>query len=68
MFFFFKPRADDYTTKQLSLGPAKDYLTTMYPAWEQFLLLENVLTNPVIFSPVQFSGSVLSDSMQPHGL
>ena len=26
----------------------KDYVTTTSPAWGQFLLLENLLTNPVI--------------------
>ena len=26
----------------------KDYITTMYPAWGQFLLPENLLANPVI--------------------
>ena len=26
----------------------KDYITTMYPAWVQFLLPKNLLTNPVI--------------------
>ena len=26
----------------------KDYIATMYPAWGQFLLLENLLANPVI--------------------
>ena len=30
--FFFKPGANDYTTKQLSLN-SKDYITTMHPAW-----------------------------------
>ena len=28
---------------------SKDYITTMYSAWRQFLLPENLLTNPVIF-------------------
>ena len=27
---------------------ARDYITTMYPAWGQFLLPENLLTNPYI--------------------
>ena len=35
----------------------KDYMTTMYPAWEKFLLSENLGTNPdileCIFSSVQ---------------
>ena len=31
LFFPFKPRADDYTTKQLKLC-IKDYIVTMYPA------------------------------------
>ena len=26
----------------------KDYKTAMYPAWGQFLLPENFLTNPII--------------------
>ena len=26
----------------------KDYITTMYPAWRQFLLSKNLLANPVI--------------------
>ena len=26
----------------------KDYITTMYPAWGQFLLPENLMANPVI--------------------
>ena len=39
----------------------RDYITTMYPAWGQFLLPENFL-----FSSVQFSLSVLSDSLRPH--
>ena len=28
---------------------SKDYVTIMYPAWGQFLLPENLLTNPIIF-------------------
>ena len=27
---------------------SKDYITTVYPAWGQILLLENLLTNPAI--------------------
>ena len=42
---------------------SRDYITTMYPAWGQFLLPENFL-----FSSVQFSLSVLSDSLWPHEL
>ena len=30
----------------------KDYITTMYPAWGQFLLPENLLTNPDILKCV----------------
>ena len=40
----------------------------MCPAWPQCLLLENFQTNPIIFSSVQISGSVLCDSLQPDGL
>ena len=36
----------NYTT-QFKLC-TRDYTTIMYPAWGQFLLLENLLTNPVI--------------------
>jgi len=34
-------------TTQFKLS-TKDYKTTMYPAWGQFLLPENLLANPVI--------------------
>ena len=37
----------------------KDYIRTMYPAWGQFLLS---------VSAVQYSPSVMSNSLQPHGL
>ena len=46
----------------------KDYITAMYPAWGQFLLPENLLINSVFFSSVQFSPSVMSDSVWHHGL
>ena len=44
-------------TTQLKLC-TKDYIITMYPAWGQFLLLENLLTNPVILKCIlwQWSG------------
>ena len=34
-------------TTQFKL-PTMDYITTMYPAWGQFILPENLLTNPDI--------------------
>ena len=37
----------NYTT-QFKLC-TRDYIITMYPAWGQFLLPENLLANPVIF-------------------
>ena len=43
-FFFFKPGTDDYTI-QFKLC-TRDYITTMYPAWGQFLLPENLVINP----------------------
>ena len=32
----------------------RDYITTMYPAWGQFLLPENLLTNPDILKCVSW--------------
>ena len=48
--FFFSIKMELVITQQTNQIKlyAKDYLTTMYPAWGQFLLLENILTNPVI--------------------
>ena len=49
---------------------SKDYITTVYSAWGQFLL-ENLLANPVILKcihQVSESCSVMSNSLQPHGL
>ena len=37
----------------------RDYITTMYPAWEWFLLPENLLTNSDTFTSVQSDSSVL---------
>ena len=38
----------------------KDYITTIYPAWGQFLLPENLLANPVIFLPFHTVHGILS--------
>ena len=47
--FFFKPWSWWLHNKTTQLKPCtKDYITAMYPAWGQFLLHENLLTNPVI--------------------
>ena len=47
--FFFKPRADDYTAKQLTLNSV---LRIIQQQWillkDTFLLLENLLIDPVI--------------------
>ena len=40
------------TTEQLNWTELKDYITTMYPAWRQFLLPENLLTNPDILESI----------------
>ena len=53
----FMGRKESYTTEQLNWTDytitlfkfcTEDYITTIYPAWGQFLLLETLLTNPVI--------------------
>ena len=38
----------------------KDYITTIYPAWGQFLLPENLLANTVIFLPFHTVHGILS--------
>ena len=43
-------------TIQLKLC-TKDYITIMYPAWGQFLLLENLLTNPIILKCILWEWS-----------
>ena len=54
--FFFKSRTNDYTaTTQFKLC-TKNYTTTICPAWGQFLLPENLLTNPVIFGSWWWTG------------
>ena len=61
------PGTDNYTKIQFKLC-TNDYIITIYPAWGQFLLPENLLTNPVIFSSVQFHSVIQSClSLQPHG-
>ena len=47
VFFFKREPVITQQTTQFKLC-AKDYKTTMYPAWGQFLLPETLLTNPVI--------------------
>ena len=44
----------------------RDYITTRYPAWGQFFLPENLLTNCRIFGSVQFSRSVMLNSLRHH--
>ena len=55
----FMGRKESYTTEQLNWTDytitlfkfcTEDYITTIYPAWGQFLLLETLLTNPVILN------------------
>ena len=48
-FFFFKPRADNCTANMFFLKLCtNDYIKTMYLLEDMFLLLESLLTNPVI--------------------
>ena len=59
-------------TAQLKLC-TKDCIKTIYLAWGQFFLPENLLTNPVILKCilwewVKWSCSVVSDSLHSHGL
>ena len=42
---------------ELNWTELKDYITTMYPAWGQFLPPENFMTNPVILKCILWSGS-----------
>ena len=39
----------------------KDYITTMYPAWRQFLLPENLLANSVVESARKSNQSILKE-------
>ena len=45
---------------------AKDYITTMYPVWGQFLLLENLLTRSDILNVYYGGGSGNQNGMITH--